>query len=269
MSRRSAAGPAGEWDADRYHALGKPQLRWGAAVLARLPLVGDETVLDAGCGSGRLTALLLERLPRGRVIAVDASAAMLERAAAHLGGDPRVEFVQADLTRLRRDAPVDAVFSNAVFHHVPDHAALFTALHAALRPGGRLAAQCGGGPNLARVIGHVRSAAREDPRLAALRDGTARWCFADPAPTAHRLAHAGFAVGRTALRPSPVPFPGPAEFRAYLEAITLRAHLAELPGPETRAALLDAVTARAASDPEPWTLDHWRLDLDAVRPAAD
>ena len=55
-----------EWDASSYHRLSAPQFSWGRQVIERLRLEGGETVMDAGCGTGRLTALLLERLPRGR-----------------------------------------------------------------------------------------------------------------------------------------------------------------------------------------------------------
>ena len=60
-----------EWNASVYHRVSNPQLEWGLPVLARLPLTGDEVVLDVGCGTGRLTDRLAERLPRGRVAAVD------------------------------------------------------------------------------------------------------------------------------------------------------------------------------------------------------
>lgn len=256
-----------EWDADEYHRLGDPQLGWGRRVLARLPLEGDETVLDAGCGSGRLTEELLARLSRGRVVAVDASRAMLDRARAHLAAHAsRVEFVHADLATLRLARPVDAVFSNAVFHHVPDHPALFRAMHDALRPGGRLVAQCGGGPNLAQVLAHVQGAAARDGRLAPLRGWPGPWEFSG-APVAHaRLVAAGFDDVRTAVVPAPVPLDGPDTFRAHLRSITLRSHLARLPDEAAREALLDAVVTRAGADSPPYTLDHWRLDLDARRP---
>src|SRR6266704_2621497 len=71
---------AGNWDAGAYDRLSGPQYAWGQRVLDRLGLRGDETVLDAGCGTGRLTALLLVRLPHGKVIAVDKSEAMLAEA---------------------------------------------------------------------------------------------------------------------------------------------------------------------------------------------
>ncbi len=140
-----------DWDAATYHRISEPQVTWGRRVLDRLPLRGDETVLDAGCGTGRLTAELLERLPRGRVLALDNSPAMLAAAREYLAprfGD-RVSFVLADLQELADrplPEPVDAIFSTAAFHWVLDHPRLFRGLYRALRPGGRLVAQCGGGP---------------------------------------------------------------------------------------------------------------------------
>src|SRR4051794_41268429 len=137
------------WDAAAYHRVSAPQLEWAEKVLERLPLEGDETVLDAGCGAGNVTQLLLDRLPRGHVVAVDSSESMVEHARQALDPD-RTTVLQADLAELELDEPVDAAFSNAVFHWVPDHDALFARLHAALRPGGPLVAQCGGEGNVAR-----------------------------------------------------------------------------------------------------------------------
>ena len=84
MERSGSAAPKGDWNASSYDKVADPQTRWGAEVLERLPLERDETVLDAGCGTGRVTELLLARLPRGRVVALDFSGAMLEQARARL-----------------------------------------------------------------------------------------------------------------------------------------------------------------------------------------
>jgi trans-aconitate 2-methyltransferase len=148
------------WDARAYTRLGEPQFRWASALIDQLELRGDETILDAGCGSGRVTAVLRERVPRGRVIAVDVSLDMLEQARATLGDD-RVEYRHADLATLGMLGVADVVFSAAVFHWVPDHAALFRSLCAALVPGGRLHAQCGGIGNLVRVHHELRDGGRE------------------------------------------------------------------------------------------------------------
>jgi len=162
-SRAGSRSPR-EWNAREYHRLSTPHLDWGAAVLERLPLRGDETVLDAGCGTGKLTALLLDRLPRGHVVAMDRSSNMLAEAEAHLRpvyGD-RVSFLEADLLDFSQREMYDAIFSTATFHWVLDHDDLFRRLHGALRPGGILVAQCGGGPNLQRLMDRYAAIAAED-----------------------------------------------------------------------------------------------------------
>src|SRR5688572_16159935 len=133
-------GMSQEWDAATYDRVADPMARWGSAVLDRLPLEGDERVLDAGCGSGRVTEQLAARLPRGRVVALDASDAMLDEARRRLAPfGERIEYVLADLAEpLPIADPVDAVLSTATFHWVLDHDALFRNLAAVLRPGGRL-----------------------------------------------------------------------------------------------------------------------------------
>src|SRR4051794_10766200 len=150
-----------DWDGATYDRIADPMTRWGADVLARLPLAGDETVLDAGCGSGRVTERLVQRLPRGHVIALDASPSMVESARSRLAAyRDRVELVVADLARpLPLPAgSVDDVLSTATFHWVSDHDALFANLARVLGPGGRLVAQCGGGDNIVRVRAAIGAA---------------------------------------------------------------------------------------------------------------
>lgn len=255
-----------DWDARAYHQVSDPQFSWGLKVLERLSLRGDETVLDAGCGSGRLTAVLLSRLPTGRVIALDRSEGMLDQARQSLGAHPRVSFQQADLAALSLDSAVDAVFSTATFHWVPDHDALFRGLFRALRPGGALVAQCGGGANLHRV--RERAAAlMQTPRFGPFfQDWTEAWTYADPEATAARLSAAGFTGVRVWLEEAPTPFTDQKAYEAFLRGVVLRLHLAALPGEAERAAFLAPILEAALGDRPPLTLDYWRLNLDARRP---
>lgn len=256
-----------EWDAAAYHRLSDPQLEWGRAVLRRARLRGDEDVLDAGCGSGRLTAELAAAVPDGSVLAVDASVRMVEAARRTLADlAPRVRVRVADLLDLVVDDPVDVVFSAAVFHHVPDHPRLFRVLLASLRPGGRLVAQCGGGANLAAVRAMAAEAAAGDPRLAVLRGWPGPWEFADATTAAARLRAAGFTAVRAWVEPAPVDLGDADRFRDHTRTVTLRGHLARLGDDAAREALLDAVTARSAAADPPFTLDHWRLNLEGTRP---
>jgi SAM-dependent methyltransferase len=257
-----------EWDAAAYHRLANPHVSWGQRVLAALPLRGDELVLDAGCGSGRLTAELLERLPEGRVIAVDISQNMLEQAREHLQPrfGERVSFRQADLQELAVAEPLDAIFSTAALHWVLDHPCMFHGFYAALKPGGWLVAQCGGGPNIAAVIERF-NAIVPDERFAPYFAGWGGpWEFASAEETAQRLAGVGFIDIDTSLEETPVLMPDAAEYRAYLENIILGSHLARLPDAALRDELLDRLTAQGVADDPPLVFDYWRLNLRARRP---
>jgi trans-aconitate 2-methyltransferase len=241
-----------EWDAARYDKVSTPQARWGRVVLERLELAGDETVIDAGCGTGRVTEELLRALPRGRVVALDASAAMIDQAKSRLAeaGD-RVRFARLDLLELSPAnlglAAVDAVFSTATFHWVTDHDRLFANVRSVLRPGGQLVAQCGGEGNIAGLLDVVRS-------LGVERAGT--WLYASPEDTAARLAKAGFGDLKVWSHPEPVPFSDRHALADFLQTVCLREHLATLP-PEHRREFAEQV---AAAMPVP-TLDYVRLNI--------
>jgi trans-aconitate 2-methyltransferase len=244
------------WDAGTYDRVSDVQDRWADAVLERLPLRGDETVLDAGCGSGRVTRKLLDRLPCGHVVAVDASEEMVAHAREALPAD-RVSVGVADLAALRLDEPVDAVFSNAVFHWIADHDALFASLRGALRPGGRLVAQCGGAGNLDRFWAAAHEAGSRPPFAEHLSGVRSPTNFAGAEETAARLDAAGFEDVKVWIEPSDVT---PGDPAAFIRAVNLRCLVERLPE-----ALVDpyigAVLERAG---EPLVLDYQRLNIDAT-----
>jgi trans-aconitate 2-methyltransferase len=248
-----------EWDAETYDEVSDPQFAWGMEVLERLELRGDETVLDAGCGSGRVTAELLDRLPRGRVIALDASEAMIAKARERLGN--RAGYQVADLQNLEVAEPVEVIFSTATFHWIPDHERLFERLRAALVPGGRLVAQCGGEGNVAEHTAAIAAVAARPEFAAHLDDSAEPWNFAAPAETERRLREAGFSEARCWLQPKPVTPERPLEF---ITTVTIVPHLAQLPE-ELRRPFAEAVLERSG---EPLTLNYVRLNIEARLPDA-
>jgi len=257
-----------EWNAASYHLVATPHVDWGTAVLERLPLRGDETVIDAGCGTGRLTALLLDRLPDGHVIAVDQSANMLARAEEHLRPryGERVSFARHDLIDLPCVETADAIFSTATFHWIKDHRALFGTLFRALRPGGWLVAQCGGANNIRAVAERALAILREEPFVAHAGDWDGPWRFANAPETERLLAGAGFGDVAANVIDAPVTFGDAAAYREFLETVVLGTHLARLPDEALRQAFLDRMVAGGATDTPPWSLAYTRLNLQGRRP---
>jgi trans-aconitate 2-methyltransferase len=253
VERSINTGPR-EWDADTYDAVSDPQFEWGTEVLGRLELRGDESALDAGCGSGKVTERLLDRLPSGKLLAVDGSEAMIAKAKERLGD--RADYLVADLAELEVGEPVDLIFSTATFHWIADHDRLFARLHAALGPGGRLVAQCGGVGNVAEHARAIATVAARPEFATHLEQMTGMWNFAAPEVTEDRLRSAGFAEARCWLEPKPVTPPDPL---AFTSTVTLGPLLAQLPD-ELRRPFAEAILEASA---RPLTLDYVRLNIEA------
>lgn len=254
MARSINKGPR-EWDAETYDALAFPQYAWGVEVVDRLELSGSEAALDAGCGSGRVSAELLAKLPDGRLLAVDGSESMIAKARERLGDG--AAYLVVDLSELEIAEPVDLIFSTATFHWIVDHDRLFRRLHAALKPGGRLVAQCGGEGNVAKHAEAIAGASARAKFARHLDDMEAMWNFASPEETEQRLRGAGFSEARCWLEPKPVTPEHPLEFT---ETVTLGPHLDRLPE-DLRRPFAEAVLELSG---EPLTLDYVRLNIEAT-----
>jgi trans-aconitate 2-methyltransferase len=245
-----------DWDAITYDRVSGPQQQWAAEQLDGLELRGDEVVLDAGCGSGKVTLELAARVPNGRVYAVDAAPSMVEYARQALG-DRATVFCQ-DLVELELPEPVDLVFSNATFHWIHDHDALFAALHRNLTPGGRLVAQCGGRGNIESVRAAAERTMARAPYAGSFAGWPRPWTYAGAQETAERLARAGFTEIETWLEERPTPMD---DGRRFLETVCLVRHLDPL-APELRGPFVDDVMGQL---PEPLVLDYVRLNMRARR----
>jgi trans-aconitate 2-methyltransferase len=253
----SSAAASRDWDAASYHRVSDPHLEWALEQFERLPLAGDEVLLDAGCGSGRVTAVLAERVPRGRVYAVDVAPSMAAHAREALG--ERATVLCQDLVELSLPEPVDAIFSNATFHWIPDHDALFTALYRALKPEGRLVAQCGGKGNIDRFRRLADAVAGEQPFAPFFADWRGPWTYASATETTARLERAGFGDVECWLEPKEVT---PADPYAFVQTVCLLRHLDRLPD-DLRAPFVARVLEAAG---EPFVLDYVRLNMTAKRP---
>lgn len=248
-----------DWDAGTYDRISAPQQAWAAEQLERVELAGAEVVLDAGCGSGKITALLADLVPRGTVYAVDAAPSMVRHTQEALG-DRAVAMCQ-DLVEVALPEPVDLVFSNATFHWIKDHDALFAALHRNMKPGARLVAQCGGRGNIDTFRRLADEVAGEEPFAQYFTDWRRPWNYAGAEETADRLRRAGFEEVECWLEDRPVELSDPREF---VTTVCLVRHLDPLPE-ELRATFVDRVLERTGV---PLTLDYVRLNMLARRPVS-
>jgi trans-aconitate 2-methyltransferase len=247
------------WDAHTYHHVSGLMDSFSVEVLDRLILEGNETVLDAGCGTGRITALLLERLPRGRVIAVDADEAMAAQARRNLD-DERVFVKRTDLLALDLDQDVDAVFSTATLHWVLDHDRLFANLFSALRPGGQLVAQFGGEGNINSLLRAAHTTAADPEYAQWLENFVTDWYFPRLDETRRRLERVGFEQTRCWRQSFRVE---PDDPITYLETIPLGSWVQLLPE-DRRRRFTEAVADRLG---KPLIVEYVRLNVDATRPA--
>lgn len=252
-----------EWNSAVYHRISAPQVSWGKKVLARLRLRGDELVLDAGCGTGRLTADLLNSLPRGHVVGVDSSQNMLISASEHLSSHfgSRLSLVACDLLHLPFAQVFEGIVSTAAFHWVLDHDRLFAELRGSLTPGGWLEAQCGGGPNLKSLRDRANALAAT-PKFASFFAGFHEpWLFEDAEGAAATLTRAGFIDVETSTEAAPT-LPGDAgQYNEYIRNVIFHRHLVQIPSERLKAEFIAALTDQASRDDPPFLLDYWRLNL--------
>ncbi len=257
---------AREWDASEYEKLSAPMTSWGVGIVGRLETRGDEAAIDAGCGTGRVTELLLEKLPEGSVLAVDSSVAMVEAARRRFIGEPRVRVERQDLTSLEVPKPVDLILSTATFHWINDHDRLFQNLSLALKLHGRLVAQCGGEGNISRATNAVDETMREERFRSCFEGWQDDKYYADPHSTKERLEAAGFKEVETWLHDEVAAFDSVQELSRYLGAIVLGGHLDRL-SEELKGPFAAEVAKRvAAVDGKP-TLDYVRLNITARKTA--
>ncbi|HEY4451499.1 MAG TPA: methyltransferase domain-containing protein [Solirubrobacteraceae bacterium] len=242
------------WDGASYDRISAPMEALGREVLGRLPLGGEELVLDVGCGSGRITEALIERLPRGRVIAIDASESMVQAARRRL---PDADVRLMDALELTLEEPADAILSTATFHWISDHPRLFRSLRAALAPGGLLVAQCGGEGNIAELRGRAGAVVAREPYAEHFRGWRPPWNYAGASETRARLLAAGFTAAECWLARAPKE---PEQPREFLSTIVLGPHVQRLPE-ALREPFIDDVLAALG---EPVVVDYVRLNIDAT-----
>ncbi len=259
------------WDPADYRRSSAMQAGLAAEVLGRLALPPDASVLDVGCGDGKVTAALAARVPAGRVVGLDRSAEMLRfaREAFPPAQAPNLRFDLGDAADLRYDAEFDLVVSFAALHWVPDHAAVWRGIARALRPGGRAVVQCGGHGNIDAILPMVEAVSATPAHAPYLADLAFPWTFHDE-PTARAcVVGAGLVADRVALVPKTVSFEGREGLTAWLRT-TWMPYTSRLPEAAREgflAAIADRYLAAHPLVEGQARLPLVRLEIEAHRPA--
>ena len=258
--------PQVQWNPAGYHRVATVQQAWGLRVLDTLPAKPFRRILDAGCGSGRLTLALLRRYPKAKIVGLDQSAAMLHLARRNLSRFRRVDFLAGDLLTAEPGDRFDLIFSNATFHWVLDHPTLFRNLYSWLQPGGVLRAQCGGWGNLRRVDRLTPALARRGKFRDLLREFRKPVYLGTPRSTQHRLRDAGFTQACAWLQKAPTKFRSRARFLDFLQHVICASYLSHLPEVEQKRAYLEAfIDLYERRFGKPYLLDYVRLNILAIK----
>ena len=204
------------WDGAAYDALPLPHEQWGIRTIAALNLQTNETLLDAGCGTGRDAQLALEQLTHGDLICVDQSSTMLDQCRSRFGKDSRVRILEGDLDQVLpiEAQSVDAIMSVAALHWLADHKNVWRHFFTALKPGGQIATDCGGFGNLEKTLA---LAPQIDPNIK-----FPNWYYANVSSTEQLLKDAGFVNIQVSLRPHPTPLPDKETLATYLKTLVFR-----------------------------------------------
>ena len=238
------------WDAKKYQQRHSYVFEYGQAALDLLAAQPGERILDLGCGSGQLTAAIAEA--GASVVGLDSSPEMLAEARAHY---PGIEFRLGDVADFMLEAPVDAVFSNAVLHWVKNADSAARCISRALKPGGRFVAEFGGHGNVQSIVAALRDV---------LGPVETPWYYPSIGEYAALLERHGLEPRQAWLIDRPTPLDGEDGMEDWL-AVFARDF-----NPGQRKDLWRAVAGRLRPTnyfDGVWTVDYRRLRIVAVKPA--
>jgi trans-aconitate methyltransferase len=146
------------WNAEDYAKNSQCQLQLGEELIEKLSLTGSESLLDIGCGDGKISAKLSKILKKGEVVGIDASENMINLASKEFSNDKfqNLTFYRMDAEEINFSKKFDIAFSNACLHWVKDHGGVLRKVHACLKPKSRILFQMGGRGNVYEVLNAVK-----------------------------------------------------------------------------------------------------------------
>ncbi len=217
------------WDAENYHRVSTVQESWAIELLEKRKMGEYEVVMDAGCGTGRVTETIANAVKRGMVYAVDRDDNMISKAKENLSGFSNITFIKSDISEVSLPEKMDLIFSNAVIHWVLDHKKLFSNFWNLLKPNGELLIQCGGKGNLGMVHTILEKLRKSNTFKHYFVDWNNPWNFASPEDIKKTLNDTGFKNTQVQLKKKTAEFENYHEFILFMKTVVMKPYLAYLP----------------------------------------
>lgn len=255
------------WDADTYDLVSNAQEEWANFIIKQREWSGDETILDAGCGSGKITKILSNIIRNGTIYAVDNDPNMIKKTKEKLGDVKNVHIIQSDLTATAEfrnmQIKFDVIFSNAVLHWILDHQKVFKNFYDLLNSKGELLIQCGGFGNLEKTLS-LFNTVKDSPEFNRyFHEWKQSWYFAKPEDTKSILKDLNFKNIQVYLSNSNIDFDGKNNYLLYMKTVVLGPYLKHLPSEQLKNKFIETTLDLIEQDHPDlrWKLDYVRLNI--------
>jgi trans-aconitate 2-methyltransferase len=216
------------WDAETYHKVSNIQELWAIELLEKRKINENEIVMDAGCGTGRVTKIIANNVKRGKVYAVDLDENMITNAKMNLKDFSNTVFIKSDLSDVKLSEKIDLIFSNAVIHWILDHEKLFTNFWNLLKPGGELLIQCGGKGNLGTIPNILEKVRKNNNFSHYFKNWKIPWNFASSTDTIKILEKTGFKDVQASLTERTAKFENFQEYILFMKTVVMKPYLSYL-----------------------------------------
>jgi trans-aconitate 2-methyltransferase len=211
------------WNAEEYAQNSSNQYEWATELIPKLELRGSESLLDIGCGDGKVTHLLSTYLPRGHVVGIDSSDEMIASARQTFPHchNPNLTFLKMDARELTFREQFDVAFSNASLHWIIDHPAVLSGVYESLDKNGKLLFQMGGKGNAQDVIAVVEELISEENSKPYFKNFTFPYGFYGPEEYVPWLKEAGFKPEKVELIPKDMKLKGKEGLLGWIKSVWL------------------------------------------------
>ena len=254
------------WDAQTYDKVSSNvQLQWGQELLEERAWIGNETVMDAGAGTGNLTKILADKLPNGKVYAVDADSNMVQQAKSNLSGCSNVQFIHSSMDKVKLPTEVDVIFSNSALHWILDQEGLFLHFWQLLKPNGKLLIEYGAHGNVERPLSVIFKIMQSSQFREHFVNWRQSWYFPKPEEIERLLQKAKFRNIQIDLSKRVTIFPDRQSFAIFIRTVIMKPFLGYLPDAKKKEQFLDVFLNEFERSGWEWSVDFMRLGISAEK----